>query len=291
MKKINSMLLGCLTLVCYVNGAKVDDTHSWGRLNYTTFSHFDVVFDQFDLKRTKKAISIKGGLRIPTGVTHVYLDLTGSLKFVEFPETIKYINKNIFSNCDVKTILLKNKTVESLFKNGYGENREESIRNYFSLKDTCEIVVAEALPNQEQIKNINVSSKESGKTFLDEIRVFDKKNLKSVKDEENVSQKKDNEPIKNHTLGKGLSIEDNNKLDTKNSNALFNDLRNFDSKKLRHVKDEENAAKKRDNMSLDENRSNENSLENELRKVLEKRRMDMEPDEDEDDSEEDDWGE
>ena len=92
MKKINSIILGGMALIGSVNGAKTSMNNSWGTINYTTFSHFDVTYDQLDLKRNKAA-RIEGGLRIPMGVTRVYLELPGSLKFIEsslsIEETLK----------------------------------------------------------------------------------------------------------------------------------------------------------------------------------------------------------
>lgn len=272
MKKVNSMLLGGLALVCSIAEAgtkiqndnkvlrKIEINRPWGNLNYTTFSHFDIVFDQFDLKRAK-ACSIEGGLRIPIGVTHVLLDLSGTYEFVEFPETVKFIKKDIFKKCKVKTILLNNKTIENLLKKNYGENSEENLRKYFSLNDNTEIIIGGIIDPSNKIEYstptppLSIKDREPKNSFLDEIHTFNKDNLKHIEDEKT---KKDS-----------------------NENKFTNEIQNFDKNKLKHVEND-----KKVNQAPKDLKTSDPMVDSFL-EVMKKRRAHIAPDSDEE--EESDW--
>ena len=267
-----------MALVGSVNGAKTEMNNSWGTINYTTFSHFDVTYDQLDLKRNKAA-RIEGGLRIPIGVTRVYLELPGSLNFIEFPETVKYINKDIFSKCNVKAVLLSNKTIESLLKKDYGENDEENIRKYFSLNDNTEIIIGKIIGMQDNLNKIqnnipkpplHIKPNNPKNNFLDEIHTFDKDKLKHI-EEKNSEKKKNNEnkftdEINNFDKNKLKHVEETEKNDKKTENPFLDEIHNFDKNKLKHH--EKIDDRKPDNSTLDS-----------LHEAMEKRRADLEPDE------------
>jgi hypothetical protein len=189
MKRINLILLIGMALICSAEGAGNSEEpirydRAWGRLNYTAFSHLDVTFDQTDLRHVKSSM-IPGSLKIPNGVTHVFLKLSGSFDLIEFPETVKFVNKDIFDKCNVKTILLNDKTAERLLRKGTGENTEENLRKYFSLNDNIEIIVNGS--NKTQNPNFSAPEKPEAtpeNPLLNEIRNFDRSKLKTQEPQE-----------------------------------------------------------------------------------------------------------
>lgn len=324
MKKVNSMSLIGTILICGIVEAKNEiqndqemlrkiENRSWGKLNYTTFSHLDIVFDQFDLQHTK-ACYVGGGLRIPMGVTHVNLELSGTYEFIEFPETIKYVKKDIFKECKVKTILLSNKTVEQLFKNGYEESTEESLYRYFSLNDSTEIIVGSIIEPQNSIQNnvprspLLIKNKEKQNNFLNEVHNFNKGNLKHVEEEKVKKNNNENgftNELLNFDKNKLKHVERNKKVNQVPENPLFNEIHKFNKDNLKHV-EEEKVFEGAENPFLNEihnfdktklkHRQESKDIKKQaepmidsLRKVMEKRRADIAPEEEDDSEEEQDW--
>ena len=207
MKKINSILFVCFIFLGYILEAKPNHKPSWGKVNYTTLSHLDVVFDQFDLVHEKNFFKNQDRLSIPPFVTHVYLQLNGDFKFVEFPESVKYINKDIFKDCKIKAIILKEKTVAALLQKDYGKDNEKNIRKYFSLKKNCEIIIKESIHMRPNFKN---NMKEPPFWMKFEKKFLDKKPLpeeKSFKPSEKDKKLKEKAWCKKHECDKKKALE------------------------------------------------------------------------------------
>ena len=281
MRKINLILLGGVALIYSAEGTDITNRaivsdRSWGRLNYTAFSHLDVTFDQADLRRVKNS-NEEGGLRIPKGVTHVYLRLSGSFEFVEFPETVRFINKDIFKECDTKAVLLSDNTAKNLLWRSPNENDVEgSIRKYFSLNDNIEIIVNRVNGFQNKNQNVDtlkapssVEAKGPKNDLLDEIHTFNKNNLKHVEE-----QKKD---VERNDVGNNNFIDELNKFDRSKlkpvekiekvnkelENPFLEEIHNFDRSKLKPVEGTTKANESFEEPFGEQNKVLEPAIENE----------------------------
>lgn len=291
MKKLNWILLGGIALACTAEGVakemhNVDSEkpkhnfdkgflqemgkfRPWGRINYSTLSHFDVTFDQFDLKCAKSAM-VDGGLKIPAGVTHAFLKLSGNFAFVEFPESVRFINKDIFKECDVKSVSLSARTVKMLLRKRPAGNEEENIRKYFSLSDSTEIVINSSLntiPDNFPEPPAIMDPKAHKDNFLDEIHGFDKDMSKKEISKQDIGGSALVDELNKFDRNKLKHVQnpDDNEKDLDKykepENPLFKDIQGFDKNQLKHVKSaDDNNVKASDNemKSDDNNKKSEN---------------------------------
>lgn len=303
MKRIYSILALGSVLAGSTNSTQAGP---WGRVNYTVFSRFEVVFGEPDfqyLKNSKQTNEI----HIPAGVTHVFLKLQKPYQLIEFPESVRVVNKDIFGKFQPQILLMSDKTARNLLRGNQGKNGEEDIRGYFSLDDSCDIMIRESAivqnaPHKEELSDLHlkVEPKNEGLDgthnfdknnlkksdpkkggFLDQIKNFDpKQRLKHVTDDQK-SKSEDafvSEP-KNSARTPQLKHVTDDQKNTYNApkNPFLNELENFDRNKLKkHEPNSSNAPKPQ---KIEES----GDLVDALRKAMDKRRPAMEDDNDEND--------